>query len=349
MWQVIGHEGAVELLQHWLERGQLPHALLLVGPRHVGKMTLALALAQALNCQGEDAPCGECPACRRIAESKHADVQVMAVLKGEGEGEEGAKKGIGIGQIQELQHTAALKPYEGRERVFIVDGAELLTEEAANRLLKTLEEPPSDVTLVLLTTGTHLLLPTVVSRCQRVELRLLPAAVVEGALLERGAEPERARVLSRLCRGAIGWALSALHDGRLVEERSAALDALLQLADAGISERFTYAEQLAARFSRDRDTVRGLLDLWLTWWHDLLLVKGSGMAFTVNVDRAAALERQARAYTLAQVSNFMRAVLAAGEQLDRNANARLVLEVLMLSIPQRGHGKEEREEMAVGR
>ncbi|TET38214.1 MAG: AAA family ATPase, partial [Dehalococcoidia bacterium] len=168
MWQVIGHEKAVALLERSMKGGKLSHAYLFVGPPHVGKMTLAMNLAQALNCRGEERPCGECPQCRRIARGVHADVQVIG-LEGRME--------IGIDQIREMQHAASLKPFEGRNRVFIIDGADHLSHEAANCLLKTLEEPPPNDQLILLAANERLLLPTVLSRCQKLELGPLPAPV----------------------------------------------------------------------------------------------------------------------------------------------------------------------------
>ena len=357
MWQVIGQERAVDFLRRSLANGQLPHALLLVGPRHVGKMTLALNLAQALNCSTDTTPCGDCTPCRKIAQGKHADVQVIGLIVGE-DGK--LKTEIIIDQVREMQRTASLKPFEGRHRVFIIEEAELLNTEAANCLLKTLEEPPPAVTFILLAANVRALLPTVVSRCQKVALYPLSPARVEEVLLGRPSlkdEPERARVLARLSRGCLGWALAALEDGRLLKERSEKMEALVALADAGLDERFTYAGHLATQFGRDRRSVRETLDLWLTWWRDLLLMKSGCSDFIVNIDRKAALESRAQDYTLAQVASFVRALGAAGEHLDRNANPRLALEVLMLSIPPKGQPfdrlrtqrKEEGEEAALRR
>ena len=246
-----------------------------------------------------------------------------------------------------MQRTASLKPFEGTNRVFIIEDAALLTTEAANCLLKILEEPPAAVTFILLAATEHVLLPTVVSRCQKVELYPLAAPVVERALLDRGVEQGRAQVLARLSRGCLGWALTALADERILEARSERMEALVALADEPLYERFAYAAQLANQFGRDRRSVREVLELWLTWWRDLLLVKGDCADFVVNIDRKAELEGRAADYTLAGAAGFVRELEAAGERLERNANARLALEVLMLSIPPKGQRKEEREKAAL--
>jgi len=330
MWQVMGHEKAVALLEKSLRGGKLSHAYLFVGPPHVGKTTLALNLAQALNCQGEERPCGECHQCRRIAERKHADVQVIG-LEGRME--------IGIDQIREMQHAASLKPFEGRNRVFVIDGADHLSHEAANCLLKTLEEPPPNVQLILLAVNERLLLPTVLSRCQKLELGPLPTPVIEQALSHRWGVPvEQARVVARLSCGCLGWAVATFSDERLLSERAERLTALRHLAVAGREERFAYAARLANQFSRDRESVQEVLSLWLGWWRDLMLIKGGCGNFITNVDQEAKLYDEAEGYRLGEIKGFAQSLQRAMEQLEQNANPRLVLEVLMLAIPK---GKEE--------
>lgn len=333
MWQVIGQSRAVSLLQRSLERGSIAHAYLLVGPPHVGKMTLALNLAQALNCQAAEPPCGLCDSCRKIASGKHADVRIIG-LNSEGNSTE-----IGIDQIREIQHSSSLPPFEGRCKAFIIDGAELLSNEAANCLLKTLEEPVGRVIFILLTTNDGILPATVVSRCQRLELHPMAVSQVETALNERrGIEPQKAELLARLCHGCLGWALSAAVDDSLLQRRAERIDRLLDIASGDYEERFDYVAQLAAQFSQSRDLVQEILDLWLDWWRDLLLIKlGCRVAIT-NIDLEAMLVDMTRGYNLAQIKAVINSIQAAGEQLKQNANLRLVLEVLMLSIPGRSGG-----------
>jgi DNA polymerase-3 subunit delta' len=337
MWQVIGQSKAVDLLRRSLESGRLSHAYLFVGQPHVGKMSLAINLAQALNCENEERPCGQCKSCLRIASGVHPDVQVVGRLAGADSGEAGAKKEISISQIKELQRSAGLQPYEGKHRVFIIDGAEYLNEESANCLLKTLEEPPPNVLFILLTVNDNRLLPTIVSRCQRVELYPLHAGVIEQALIERWqVTPEKAKLLSRLCRGGIGWAVSAAQDEKLTEERSLRLSELIELVDDGLEHRFAFASKLAAQFSKSRDSVEEALGLWLEWWRDILLVKEECAQLITNVDHKETLNRHAKRYSLTEIRDFIEAIRTAWEQLEQNANPRLVLEVLMLSIPAKG-------------
>ena len=140
-WQFIGHDWAVTLLQRGLEAGRVAHATLLCGPPQVGKTRLALTLAQALNCAGPDRPCGRCASCLKVEKGTHPDVRLI-----EGEGAGG---GFRIDQIRGVKRESVLSPYEGSYRVFVLRRIDLASIEAANSLLKILEEPPDHVVLVL--------------------------------------------------------------------------------------------------------------------------------------------------------------------------------------------------------
>jgi DNA polymerase-3 subunit delta' len=302
-------------------------------------MTLALNLAQALNCEAAEPPCGECPSCQKIASASHADVQVIGLTQNGSSAEAKLRMEISIDQIRQMQHSASLPPFEGRYKTFIIEEAEFLSTEAANCLLKTLEEPVGNVIFILLTTNDRKLLPTVVSRCQRLELPPLTTPEVEAALDSHwSVEPEKARLLARLSHGCLGWAVSANLDDNLLQQRREKIDKLLEIVSSDYEERFAYAGQLAARFAQNRGTVQELLDFWVDWWRDLLLVKvGCGDIIT-NIDHLDTLARMAKGYRLSRIKSFINSIQAAGEQLRQNANPRLVLEVLMLDMP----GKERR-------
>jgi DNA polymerase-3 subunit delta' len=332
VWKTIGQKRTIELLQAGLKRSAPVHAYLFVGPAHVGKMTLARDLACALNCNSDHRPCGECPSCLKILAGKHADVREIGLGKSPGDGK--ARTEISIEDVRDLQHSANLPPYEGKCKVFIIDGAEWLSIEAANCLLKTLEEPLPGVVFILLSTNEQLLLSTVVSRCQRIEVVPLPAGEIEPTLIEKhGVSPEKARLLARLSHGCLGWAVEATDSG-ILERHSDFIDGLVETIDGDNEVRFAYAAQLATEFGQNRESVQEKLELWLDWWRDLMLVKTGLGDMVTNIDRMEILTGMSRDLDLAGIRSVIECIREANQQLKLNANARLALEVMMLGLPE---------------
>jgi DNA polymerase-3 subunit delta' len=320
MWQVVGHEWAVELLERSRANGRVAHAYLLIGLPQIGKTTLALNFAQALHCLGEDKPCGQCRSCLKIAHGNHPDVRIIEAVNGT----------IKIDQIRSMQREVALSPHEGRWKVYVIRQVERATIEAANCLLKTLEEPPAQVIFMLTASDIDQLLPTIISRCQVLNLRPPSVLLVQKVLEGRwGVDPERAKLLARLSGGRLGWAVRASEDEAILRKRERRLDKMMELMGQGRVERLRYAQQL----SQSPDGLREVLDLWLIWWRDLLLIKGGSSTEITNIDREATLRSQAQGYNLTQVRDFIEALRTAAWQLEHNANTRLTLEVLMLSLP----------------
>ena len=333
MWRTVGQERALNILQRGLREGRLSHAYLIVGPPNVGKMTLALDLARAVNCLADDSPCGECNQCRRIAAGLHPDVEIVG-LEDQAAGDGRGRVAIGIDQVREVQRGAALKPYEGRYRVFIFDGAQHLSEEAANALLKLLEEPPDQVVLVLLAQDVDGLLSTLLSRCSKLQLRPLPLALVEQELqASYEVEHERAQEIARLSGGRLGWAVNAVTDPELLARRDKRLTEVEATVRAGLEQRFTYAATLAASFLESREPARDELGLWLEWWRDVMMVKCGVPELVTNQARLDTLTAVAEQLLPYQAASAARGIQTAAYYLDRNVNPRLALEGLMLGLP----------------
>jgi len=332
MWQTIGQPQALALLKHSPQTGSLARAYLFVGAPHIGKMTLALDLARTVNCQGSEPPCGQCQSCKRITDGKHTDIRIISLNSAKDSGDTKARVEISIDDIRELQHNASLPPFEGKYKVFIIDGAEYLSTEAANCLLKTIEEPPPQVIILLLTTEEPRLLPTVVSRCQRIELKPLPSAEIEKMLLESyGIDCDKARLLALLSHGCFGWALSVSIDDSYLAQRNQRLTEMFSLLSAGWEERFNYAAKLA----NDRKSAEEIIKLWLGWWHDVMLTKCGCKQAVTNIDYIPVLEKWDEVLSLSEVRDFIDSLHKSLNQIAINANLRLVFEILMLNIPRK--------------
>ncbi len=343
MWRVIGQEKTLALLKCSLTEGSLAHAYLIVGPPQVGKGTLALNLAQALNCQGATPPCGQCRSCLRIDEGNHTDVRIISLASAENLSGSPSQFEIGINEVKEIQHVANLPPFEGKYKVFIFDGADNLSTEAANCLLKLLEEPPSRVVFLLLTSQEGRLLPTVVSRCQRLELKPMTVAEIRKTLFESyNVLPDKAELLARLSRGCLGWALGALENETQLEERDQILKELISVLGGDWEERFNCAAELATRFEKERKSGFRVMELWLMWWRDLMLVKSGLKDAVINIDCRAALEEWAKQFPLTQIKDFVISLQETLEQIYHNVNPRLALETMMLDMPMKVKDRKSR-------
>jgi DNA polymerase-3 subunit delta' len=235
-----------------------------------------------------------------------------------------------ISEVRELQRELSLSPHEGRWRVAVLSEFQRATVEAANALLKTLEEPPAQVALVLTATEADALLPTIVSRCQVVSLRPLPTPVVRDSLISLwDSQPTQADLLAHLSDGRLGWAVQALDDKSLLARRDEHLDHLFSLMGKGRVERLAYAADL----SRNPTLIREVLALWLGWWRDvLLLASGSHISIT-NIDRKDTLREQVGQVTVRQAQRMLVQLGSTLKNLDQNVNTRLAMEVLLLSLP----------------
>ncbi|MBT3941225.1 MAG: hypothetical protein HOE75_02565 [Chloroflexi bacterium] len=353
-WQTIGHSAARLYLQRSHEAGRVAHAYLITGPDQVGKRTLALDLARLVNCTptpdmfGDDAPppCGKCVPCDRIARDVHADVKtidphtpLLGVSSGTREStpdQDAARTLISIGHVREMQHDVSLNPFEGGKRVVIFDGAHRMAPDGSgwNALLKTLEEPPENVVIVLLAPTVGSLPQTVISRCQPIELHAVPTGEIEQGLIERGgADPEVAAQLARLAAGRPGRAFAALNDETTLDRYRQAVLRVLTASAGDIEERFRYANEMAREFSRNREMVERELELWTSIWRDIMLLKHELTNSVANVEWTGQLSVVASASAPDDARLAIEAISRAADGLRRNGMPRVVLEVMLLEIP----------------
>lgn len=329
-WDIVGQERALTTVSASLQGEHFSCSYLFVGPAGLGKRRLAMQLSQALNCTGEEPPCRECDQCMRVAAGLHADIKT--VMAGN---EERNTRSISIAQIREIERTVALRPFEGRARIVIIDPADSMNLHAQSAFLKTLEEPPANVVFVLVTTHPEALLATIRSRCHQIQFKPLPLAQIEDALRKRSGLPqEKIRTIARLSQGCIGRAITLATEEDALTERRSALEELRTLPWQETKERFQWAVELANKFDHDPCSTLHTLDLCQHWWRDILLVK-SGMSTGIdNVDYRRTLVEQADHYSRDDIATFLHSIAATVRQLADNVNPRLALEAMMLTSPE---------------
>ena len=328
---IKGHERLKSVLQRSVQQGRLHHALLFVGPDGVGKRSLAIALAAAINCPGRQdgefaQGCGSCASCRKIFANGHPD---LVVVEPEGK----VLKYIKIAQIRELQKAVTSKPYEARERVLLLTDAHAMTEEAANALLKTLEEPTVGTRLILTTNQPHLLLTTIRSRCQLVRFGALDipqtTQILEGLLAHDAQLRECASVGMSVAagfgEGSPGKAVALLRSGAL-EQRQALVERLQSLRPRHPLDYLSWAEELA----KNKDEFAVQLDAIKVFLRDVMRYQAAGSsAPIINVDMEKTVAHWAAAYTPTQTLEAIDAINAAQELVGRNVNKQLIAEQML--------------------
>jgi DNA polymerase-3 subunit delta' len=330
-WGLLGHEWAVEMLKQHLIHDSARQAYLFCGPPGVGRRTLALRFAQALNClnpavPGE--PCGTCKTCQQIERMQYTD---LTIIQAEKEG--GTLK---VEQIRALRQSLSLKPYQGKYRVVLFLRFQEANASATNALLKTLEEAPAHAILLLTADTPEQLPPTIPSRCEILRLRPLPVETVEMFLKEHGADDAFAHLLAHVSGGRPGYALRLMQDKDALDFRARRLDDLQILLRSTRGERFAYAEKLTNRKKKDAETeerFRETLLIWLSFWRDVLMRGAGSDAPLINVDYAGAVDALAEKLTLPEEWTLVSDAEGAIDKLERNVNARLLVEILLLDLP----------------
>lgn len=335
----IGNQAALKGLRAAIRSGKVPHAYLFTGPPQVGKSTLALWLAQTLLCEqsppGEPAPCGNCRECARIAHAAHPDVQTYSLARqAQTSDRASASRELGIDAVRELVGEIDLLPFQAERKVYIIQDAGALTDEAANALLKTLEEPPAYATLVLIATDERSLPETVRSRCTPVRLHAVSRAAIREMLRSRpDVTPEMAERVADLSAGRPGWALEAVKNPRLLQEHDAHISALLEALGGGAASRLALAERMSKRWTAGhREEVYATLFNWLGFWRETMLRASGDPSSAARAPYADTVQRLAQA-GVGQAGKAASRTLEAISHLDANVNTRMAVENLLLDLP----------------
>ena len=312
--EFIGNPSVINRLRTRLREGRFPHGLLFAGPEGVGKRTCALMLAKALNCQETDADnfCDNCAQCKKIDSGVHADVVLVQPE------EAGAQ--IKIAQVRELLHTLGFRPLEGTHKVYIIDPADALNDAASNALLKGLEEPPEDTSLILISSNPQALLVTVRSRCQAYAFAPLTLQDLRSFSSDELA--------LRWARGSIGF-LKSLDLSALHQRRDTALE-FLEAAIQSEEEHFAEVISASAELARSKAEFEPYLNSIAVLMEDLLYIREGMTNRIVNIDLEQRLQKLAASIAPEQftrVADFLRTIEI---NLERNVNRQMLTDSLAL-------------------
>ncbi len=317
---VKGQEKAIHILQRAIQNRHIAHAYLFTGPEGVGKKKTALALAQYLNCAAADtahfSSCEHCPSCIQSVSGSQPD---LILLEPDG-------SSIKIEQIRSLLSKVSLRNYENTYKVIIINDAHLMTEQAANCLLKTLEEPTDNTVFILITAQVQNLPVTILSRCQQIPFHLLPPSIIQDILQE--LHPERQSqigLVTALAKGSVSTAETLLANEEIASARQDFYSLLIRLSQVSPAQIIGWCEQ----WDKNKKMVKSLLELGQLWYHDVLMVNTSGqMTLLVNQDYLAPLKSQTiEPQQLLHILQYFQTAMA---QLESNASPRLVMEVVLL-------------------
>ena len=329
--QILGQEKAVGFLKKVLQGDRIPHAYMFTGVNGVGKSTTAMALARAINCSTDisEEGCGECITCRQLASGNFPD---FISLKPDGQN-------IKIEQIRELNRSLNFKPVSGKYRITIIDRAEMMTEEAANSFLKTLEEPPPGNIIVLKVIDPLDLLPTIISRCQKVPFHPLAHEIIKNYLVELlGQDDNTAWIAAGISEGSLGRAVE-ICEGGFLNERRELIRNIMNLQEMSRVQILSMAIECNNKYSkktkRDQSNVDlfGVTGIWKTYFRDLLLSKVNGnYELLVNRDYSEMFGRLSARFNADKLVESFFLVDSYQRDLLRNPNTGLMIEKLLLEL-----------------
>jgi DNA polymerase-3 subunit delta' len=324
---ILGNNRTKKILKKSLQKDRIPNSLLFSGPEGVGKRDTALVLAKAMNClKSKDDACEVCASCRAIENGNFPDVMVLSP----------EKNILKIEQMRAMKQTAYLKPMTGRKRIFIIDQAEKMNDEAANSVLKILEEPPSFTHIILVTHNPYLILPTIKSRCQDLNFSQISKQDIIKVLVDKGQDEEKAQIISLLVRGNLKQAVNLDWEEVQALRKKAWQLFEVVLRGKGASA-FIKDYAFRPRGSVETEFVQ-LLEILSSFGRDLLLIKTKGKkSLLMNPDYENGLRDAETRFTLGQALEYLVKIDTALYALERNVNVNLLVSSTLANMMERSY------------
>lgn len=318
--QIIGHEKQIEALKNSITNGSISHCYLFEGEKGLGKKNLALAFSKTLLCrEGEEEPCNRCSSCIKFDSGNHPDFKILSPEKGL----------IKKSEIEKLINSMATSPFESKRKVFIIHDCDMMRLESQNALLKTLEEPPEYINIIMVTSSSSKLLPTILSRCQIIKFYPLDISkIVELLIKDYGIDENRAKFIAGYTKGSVERSIELASSNSFFEKR----EEIIKIIDSILNGDKTKALTSMDFFNENKDNIEEILDIMLYWFRDLLIYKEIGnTSLLVNKDKLQILSNESF-IDLNKINDIIYKIEDTKINVKRNVNFSLSIETMLLSI-----------------
>ena len=320
---VVGHKDILKYISSAVENNRVSHAYILNGERGSGKKMLATLFAMTLLCEtGDNEPCGKCHSCKQAESGNHPDIIRVTHEK---------PNSISVDDIRtQVNNTVDIKPYQGPYKVYIIPQADMMTPQAQNAILKTIEEPPSYAVFLLLTENAETLLPTINSRCVMLKLRNIKDTLIKKYLMENLEIPDyKADMCTAFAQGNMGRAIMLANSDHFNEIREEAVQLLKHINEMELNEIVAAVKNISVY----KLEITDYLDIIMIWYRDVLLYKATKeIDKVVFKDQLQSIKEQARKSSYEGIELILESLEKAKARLKANVNFDLVMELLFLTI-----------------
>ncbi len=324
---IVGQEQIKEQLRNAISTGKVSHAYIINGEKSSGKEFIARMFAMSLQCEkGEIEPCQECRSCKQALSDNHPDIIRVTHEK---------PNTISVEDIRtQVNNDVAIKPYSGAYKIYLINEAEKMTPQAQNAILKTLEEPPAYAVILLLTANVNSLLPTILSRCVVLNMKPVADELVKKYLMEQLQIPDyKAEVCVAFARGNVGRAKALASSEDFENVKAEAISLLKYIQDMELNEIIAAIKKI----TEYKLEINDYLDICAIWYRDVLLFKATNdVNHLVFQDEIQTLRKTAQRSSYEGIEQVIRALDTAKRRLDANVNFELTMELLMMTIQEKG-------------